>query len=286
MRKLLLLSFCLLSVIGYGQILNKNYTWNDLEILMTNCKSPACQASTIYTTHSYHIESDTVINSKMYSVFIDIVYNYGGHYSDTVGYIREDIQSRKTYFLYKYSKDETLLYDFSLTIGDVFNAKTFWGGWEYDTVTNIDSIVYMGQKRLTITLTNGNNSLDWIEGIGSKQGFLYTNYYHGTLLCLTSDSELLYKNDAGYDDCIIALYENLDDVPIQNEVKIYPNPAFGSIKVEKDKTIESIKLLDLYGHILAQYKPNQKSYVISLSALDKGLYLLNIDSVVRKLIVK
>jgi len=286
MRKLLLLSFCLLSVIGYGQILNKNYTWNDLEILMTNCKSPACQASTIYTTHSNHIESDTVINSKIYGVLIDNVYNYGGHYSDTVGYIREDIQSRKTYFLSKYAKDEILLYDFSLSIGDIFNAKTFWGGSEYDTVTNIDSIVYMGQKRLTITLTNGNNSLDWIEGIGSKQGFLYTNYYHGTLLCLTSDMELLYKNDAGYDGCIIALYENLDDEPIQNKLKIYPNPATDYIRVEKDKPIESIKILDLYGHILAQYKPNQKSFVISLSGIKKGLYLINIDSEIEKLIVK
>jgi hypothetical protein len=252
---------------------------------MTNCKSPACQASTIYTTHSFHIGSDTVLNSKIYNVLIDTLYNYAGHYSNTAGYIREDIQSKKTYFLSKYAKDEILLYDFSLAMGDVIKVKTIWGS-EYDTVSKIDSIVYMGQKRLTITLTNGYNSLDWIEGIGSKQGFLYTNYYPGTLLCLTSYSELLYKNDAGYDDCIIALYEKIDDVPIQNKVKIYPNPASDYIKVEKDKTIESIKILDLYGHVLAQYKPNQKSYVISLSPLDKGLYLINIDSAIRKLIVK
>lgn len=265
MRNFLLLSFCLLSVIGYGQIINKNYTWNDLDIELTTCKSPTCQNGARYITHSFHIGNDTLINSKLYGFLIDTVYAYGNIFSFQVGFIREDTGIKKTYLISQYSKDEILLYDFSLKIGDVFNVKSNWGG-DF-TVTNIDSIVYMGQKRLTISLSNGYLSIDWIEGIGSKQGFLYTNYYHGTLLCLKSNSELLFKNDAGYDDCIITIIDNLSDLPIQNEVKIYPNPASGYIRVEKDKTIESIKILDLFGHLLVQFKPNQKSYVILLSGL-------------------
>jgi hypothetical protein len=285
MRNFLLLLFCLLSVVVVnGQIINERYTWNDLEIKQTTCKSAACQYSTIYITHSFHIEYDEVINSKLYGVLIDTVYAYGNIYSEAVGFIREDITTKKTYFLSKYSQDEILLYDFSLKMGDVFNINSFWGG--AFTVTNIDSIVYMGQKRLTISLTDGYRSFDWIEGIGSKQGFLYTNYYNGTLLCLTSNTELLFKNDAGYDDCIITIIDNLNDEPYQNEVKIYPNPASEYIRVEKDKTIGSIKIVDLYGNVLAQYKPDQKSFVISLSGIDKGLYLVNIDSEIRKLLVK
>jgi hypothetical protein len=284
MRNILLFSLCLFCVIGYGQIINKNYTWNDLEIVMTTCKSPACQNKIIYFTHSYHIGNDTVINSRMYNILIDTLYSFGGQYGNIAGFIREETEMKKTYFLSVYSQDEILLYDFSLKMGDVFNTKTFWGS-EYDTVTNIDTNVYLGQKRLTISLTNGFESLDWIEGIGSKQGFLYINYYNGTLLCLKSDSGLLYKNDAGYDDCIITLFDNLNDFPVQNEVKIYPNPASDYIKVEKDKRIESIKIMDLNGHLLAQYKPHQKSFIISLSFMDKGFYLINIDSEIKKLIV-
>jgi hypothetical protein len=286
MRKFIFLSFCLLSVTIYGQIINKKYTWNDLEIERTTCKSPACQNNAIYITHSYHIGTDTVINSKIYTALIDTIYEYLGQHGNIAGFIREDLGIKKTYFLPKYTQDEILLYDFSLALGDVINLKLF-GDLDYDfTVTNIDSIVYMGQKRLKITLFSKYTWFDWIEGIGSIQGFLYANYFEGTLLCLTSNSGLLYKNDAGYDDCIITLLDNINDEPIQNEVKIYPNPASDYIRIEKDKTIVSIKILDLYGHILSQYKPDQKSFVVPLSNMDKGFYLINIDSAIKKLIVK
>jgi len=225
MRNFLLLSLCLISVIVNGQIINKNNTWNDLEIELTACKGPACQNGARYTTHSYHIGTDTLINSKIYSVLIDTIYAYGSHYGDTVGFIREDIGTKKTYFISRHSKDEIVLYDFSLAMGDVANVKTYWGGSEYDTVTNIDSIVYMGQKRLTITLTNAYRSLDWIEGIGSKQGFLYINYYNGTLLCLTSNNELIYKNDAGYIDCILTIIDNLNTGNLVLIQSLQPNQA-------------------------------------------------------------
>jgi hypothetical protein len=289
MRKILLFTFCFIHFTGYGQLLNKNSVWNDLDRLMLLCKSTECSGE-IDNTHSYHLGRDTVINSDTFSVLIDTLYNAlpytGVEISGSIaGSIRENADTKKIYFVPKNSSEEILLYDFSLVVGDTFSVKSNWHQGEY-SVTMVDSIAYLGHKRLTITITNDLKSYNWIEGVGSKQGFLYINYYDGTLLCVNDSNNLIYKNDSDYDCIKTGSLDAISETSAQNDLKVFPNPATDNVSIEKNSMIKLIEIYDLCGNKLACYSPNQNSYRITFTSLKKGIYLFKIDSEIKKLIIE
>ena len=295
MRKILLFASCFISSISFSQMLNKNYVWNDLEGLFPLCKSTECSGP-FYSTHSYHLGKDTTINSKTYNVLIDTLYytrpSAGSFVQGVdvmlVGSIREDVAMKKVYFMSSNTKSEILLYDFSLSLGNVFNIRSgcVFNDSVYN-VTNIDSTVYLGHKYLTITIANSYSSYNWIEGIGSKQGFLYFNESCPvrTLLCVKSNNDLLYKNDLGY-DCIKSENVRINQVAVQSDLKVYPNPANEYIVIEQNRQIKSINIIDLYGHSLAQFNPKTSLYRISLTNFQKGIYFIKIDNTINKLIIE
>lgn len=66
------------------------------------------------------------------------------------------------------------------------------------------------------------------------------------------------------------------DIPVNNEISLYPNPAsdFLSIKNLSDKEILKIELLNLSGQELREY--NTDHNYISLSGLNDGMYILRV----------
>ncbi len=298
MKKILLLSICFISIHAFGQMLNTNKVWNDLDVKYPICKSSEClkAISEVKSTISYHLGNDSIINAMTYNSLIDS--NYSLNYSDEVevygseiGFVREDTAQKKVFFLPENSTQEALIYDFSLSVGNKFFLKTFY----YNDTLNVvsrDSIIYSGHKRLVITLNNDYASLNWIEDIGSIQGFLY--YYNtfgsldsNLLLCVKANDETVYQNNKNYSCFYFKNTINaIDESSAQPGLKLFPNPAHDNLTIVQNEIIGSIEILDVYGRKLTQYYPGRTTYSISLTGLQKGIYFIKVDAFIKKLLIE
>jgi hypothetical protein len=283
--KQLVLFLLLSSFILNAQILDKSNVWHEMETRYIVCKSPKCEKDIQVITNIYSIEKDTTISNKIYSKIKDTIFYSDGKYTlSTPGCIRQD--GKKVYFRPS-SLDELLIYDFSLQIGNTFSTYS-----QLYTVTSVDSIIINGNKYLQIQLIDmddaiaeRNDTLQWIEGIGAKEGFLYPINAEGLLLCFYNNSGLVYQNNKGY-ECkeISAGVKTKNNLA---QIRLYPNPSNGFVNIEGISRIESVQLFDIYGKKIMERKQNSDSSILlNLANLPKGIYFIKTNSITKKLIIK
>ncbi|MEI7594167.1 MAG: T9SS type A sorting domain-containing protein [Bacteroidota bacterium] len=189
---------------------------------------------------------------------------------------------------------EYLLYDFSLNIGDYFDAHMFTVQKTFRfKVAKKDSIDLNTKKHLRLQLTPfdtvgsdtnqywGNkmdNSFYWIEGVGSSFGPLYNNM---PLYSSIEDSSYIVcfqTNDTleiGDDLCSFLLPTN----SIQsNEANIYPNPTNNiiNISLENNHIPCSIEIYNLQGVLKYIYQATTLQTQISNSELENGINIIKI----------
>ena len=260
-------------------MLDKSKRWNVLHVMIPikDCKC----AGVFRETHSYSLGKDSIMKGKVYHELFDSVINvnsYGNptNYSELIGYIAES--DKKIYMINRniYQPNENLLYDFNLSVGDTFKSQYF-----NHILIKIDSSEYYNKKYRTFHFAD---SLVWIEGIGSTSGFINNYNYPDTLLCVSENDTLIYKNNLGY-DCVIAVnIDNIEEMNNPNDFKIYPNPTSEKIFIESNKIINRINLTDIYGKLIYQCFPEALNYTLSLSSIEKGIYFVRINDHVRKII--
>jgi hypothetical protein len=61
-----------------------------------------------------------------------------------------------------------------------------------------------------------------------------------------------------------------------NQLKVYPNPAFDMLVIENSLTISRILVLDIQGKLILQEYPNAQSVTIETAHYLNGIYLLQI----------
>ena len=120
-----------------------------------------------------------------------------------VGLFRED--GRKVFSRSSETEEETMLYDFSLEVGETYHHP-FYGDFK---VTKVGDIVVNNEHLKTISF-NGSEEPDWIEGIGSLNSLIwepvvlpgmffeeiaYVNYSDGYV-----EWETIYEHDYKYGD--------------------------------------------------------------------------------------
>ena len=173
---------------------------------------------------------------------------------------------------------ETLLYDFTASVGDTLcfghpgncfvldsismvqiggiDRRKFWFGLEYDG---------SGNPRTKET---------WIEGIGSDYGLLWSGYYGvydgwHCLLCFHQYGELVWQNPE-YNTCSYpydAVEENKD-----SEIALYPNPVRDRVVIEGIEVAE----VEVYNTLGQMVKTIQGTNEITVADLPQGVYLLRI----------
>lgn len=74
-----------------------------------------------------------------------------------------------------------------------------------------------------------------------------------------------------YDGSTTGLYDNEEN----KSILFYPNPAHDYIRLSISDA-ESIKIIDLSGHLVSETKNLQAKNIIDVSSLDKGMYVLDI----------
>jgi len=141
----------------------------------------------------YHQSIDTIINTKTYSKIL-----YG---TSPSFFVREDTIAKKVYVKNNATATETLLYDFSLVVGDTFYLSS---GLRM-TATNVDSMNTLQGYRKTIFLvdSSGSLSLQFVESIGNTiDPFLNNVFYTDPvpqLVCSYQDSiQQLYSCGCAY----------------------------------------------------------------------------------------
>lgn len=126
---------------------------------------------------------------------------------------------------------------------------------------------------------------DVIDGIGSINGLLGRSCLQlpsgteGFFRCFQS-ATLNYS--AVGEDC---LPTSLDEIA-ESEIKIYPNPTTGLIKIETDQNFSTIKIFDVAGRLLLDRNFTNE---IEIGAFVSGIYFLELggkDGIYRKKIIK
>jgi hypothetical protein len=261
MKKIILLFFILAGTIHlhgqeYVPLLDTTKVWNIFE-------------NWIYfgNTYPHYLERCDTDTTR----FI-IKKEWHSQHIEELGYLFEDTVSQKVFYT-NVNGDEVLLYDFSLSEGDVF---------EYMLVTKVDSIQLLDSSfRKRIVFEDG-HYYSWIEGIGSDMGgLLWTDWYfkkhipEAWFLCYYENDSLLYIDDY-FDTCNINFVntETIDELLIP---KIYPNPFSQKLSISFENPVfgekHEIMIKALDGRVVYEETLNS-DISLDLSFLSKGIYLL------------
>jgi hypothetical protein len=86
--------------------------------------------------------------------------------------------------------------------------------------------------------------------------------------------------------CIEILGE-LNEWEDQSQLSIYPNPSTGEVVLTSDSSIEQVvNVFDTFGKLCATIMKSSTSKQIDLSYLGEGVYFVQVENEVRKLVIK
>ena len=226
-----------------------------------------------YSNYVNWCSGDTIIGDVRYMKIMGTL-NDGYPHLFTV--LREE--DGKVWKRHLNTSEETLLYDFTASVGDTLcfgepgasfvldsismvqiggvDRRKFWFGLEYDG---------LGNPRAKET---------WVEGIGSDYGLLWSGYYGvydgwHCLLCFHQYGELVWQNPE-YNTCFYpydAVEENKD-----SEISVYPNPVRDRVVIDGIEVAE----VEVYNTLGQMVKIIQGTNEISVADLPQGVYLLRI----------
>lgn len=226
---------------------------------------------------SLKVEGTIETNGYIYSKIIRSSDSLNNEWINTNIRLRQD-SSSKIYILE--NGNESVLYDFSLIIGDTFYIES----WDCEIiVTNIDSVqLNNGEKRKRLFLNNsvhpGEPPLEWIEGIGSQFGLTeYRGVYcaidlNNKLLCFYNNQELLYP--ANPPNCFETITSAIEPLSANSKVQIMPNPFNNNIFLY-NKSENSIIEFRVYSNLGVEINSKlctQQINQINLEKLIPGAY--------------
>ncbi len=233
----------------------------------------------------YYILGDTVVNSidykKVYKRwwqydFCTLTQPYTNY--QLFSLIREDTLNRKVYSTGNNiiwgtsggyacpSDNDTLIYDFDLQIGDTVNT----------CVTGLKTITFISQPNFwrSSTTFHTNSGVELYEGVGSMFGlFEYLEF----ALSGGVDPQLAHYCIGNLANCGLTVSE---EEYFTSNVKIYPNPTNGIIKIEFDESRvnNQFYIYNVSGKLMEKKYINSKTSTLNVSHLAEGIYYYKIVS--------
>ena len=191
---------------------------------------------------------------------------------------RQDTLTRKAYLVLPGQTNDTLLYDFSLYVGDtllsIVNDFTL-GCANYNVINRIDSVLVGG---VYCQWQQFNNCVDgYVEGVGSLndpfQSHMITEGSYN-LVCLKRDTSVIYDQTAYGAFCNIfsGIYEKSE-----LNFEVFPSPAkdYFELKFLHNDNAKSIKVFNSFGRRVYS-ESNLHGNQISTEFWDEGIYLINV----------
>ena len=205
-------------------------------------------------------------------------YTLSYYYGNYKGAIRQDISARKVYFT-EISGEESLLYDFSLDVGDTL-SESYNSMTGSNKVSRIDSVLVGGvyHKRFWLTYIQGGwNLIDYvsiIEGIGSTYGLLFMLQppfeHYGQNVCVRINETAVYP--AGTLAC-----ENISSVSEMNETITFsfsPNPLqdISTLQVSDAFADASLFIFSGTGKEVQHQQLTHTTATVDRKKLEEGIY--------------
>lgn len=269
---------------NYYPLVQENNEWNVLQVIFEGGNP----WDTSFYTQTYKISGDTIVNNqdfkKIYKSEEEIPVNWIYE-----GSIREE--DEKVWYVSHFNNEERLIYDFTLNVGDTMEFQD----QPYMVVDSITfhEIAGIERKHIYFSYIDFSPYKElWIEGIGSNYGVLSSGSGGSVggwtwFLCMSENGELIYMNP-DYNSCFLIGTKINETKSL--DFNIFPNPTTGLLKIEKlnNVTINSIRLVDLYGQTKKTFENNQT--FLDLTEIAPGLYMLIIDTenelLKKKIIIK
>lgn len=280
----LLLMTCFL-LTGFGQAYQPFPTSN----AMWRENSGGFQCSCCYD-YQYTITGDTVINTltyhKLQKTGVKYLDDWIGNCSSNIAYVinqyagcfRNDSTSKKVFFVYPMTSNDTLLYDFNLSIGDTVPPSPLNNNGNFlNVVTDIDSVFLGGVYLKRFKLDSCWQQVYYIEGIGSTHGLLsptmcpFEAMYN--LQCFTKNSITVYPDSTTTCSIVTSLNET---IPI-NHFSIFPNPTTGKLYITTNVQSYDISIFNMTGQLIQKRNFNSNSTLLDISNLPTGLFLIQLS---------
>jgi hypothetical protein len=264
------------------------------EVFWNDTSENKSSTQTIYEKFIINGE-DTSINGKIYKkvyLFYDTVFNINT--ALYIGGIREE--NKKIYYIgdsvrrgkpFIFSNQETLLFDFSISIGDTLpTSQSTACNFDYPfQVTGIDTVMIGNKLRKVFKFYPP--EVEWVEGIGSIEG-QFTGLlcavlpipikwsYGNNLICFKQNDTIVYFNNQ-FPECM-PLNVPAKSAIIENII-ISPNPAtnYLTLKVDNFQLLPfTFQLYDMQGRLQLTGKTGNTQTEINVATLPRGLYVLKI----------
>ncbi|MEJ6588894.1 MAG: T9SS type A sorting domain-containing protein [Crocinitomicaceae bacterium] len=180
-----------------------------------------------------------------------------------------------------YDTVEYLIMDLSLELGDNF---TVFGAWGETDISTVDSVYYMfGLKHVRTTYQHWSNdqSLTFIEGVGTNYGLSYMHDHYNMCPCLISiekDNDEIYLNNA-CNPPIVDINENKE-----GKVVLFPNPAKNNISINNLNFQGAYNISNVLGVVMMSGTYGSSSLSIDVGGLKKNIYFIEIDGLILKFI--
>ncbi len=278
---------------SYQPFIQENVTWQNMYIDAGSIH--------IYSGGLHYYIGDTVSVSGVtyhelntYALVPATPYRYD-FYIDTTskgsfGLIREDIAARKVYHMDVNGGPESILFDFSLAVGDTL-LPCYINVYQPLIVTSIQWETFLdGSTRRQWVFDNGFN---YTESLGSSQGYFVPmqmglGFYY-TQGCHTVDSLPLYPtvlNSPITDRCYTYLHQQI--LPAAPAIRVYPNPAQKYLTIERpQETRAPLVLYNAIGQVVLSTVLEARQETVALGTLPAGWYTYRIgERVVGMLVVE
>lgn len=256
-------------------------------------QSNACR---VHYHFNYYFDGDTLINSeiyhKVYRSEVDSVvdWNLGSLPpmidSGYVGALRDDSAANQSFFVFRDTEEDSLLFDYNLEIGD--SLRGCMVAWDYQRpiVTSIDSVLIDGSFRnrwnFSEIQARGPEFPYFIEGVGSSVGLFEHVWSYNidfrlrNLVCVKYGNDVIFQTD--YESSYGCNFVSTGD-ELSNDfgLTLYPNPTNGSFFIcsESSKSME-ITVFNLMGQEVYSRTNVKSNEVIELGNVETGIYLVKV----------
>ena len=240
-----------------------------------------------FTNFIDYIQGETTINGLQYFKIFRSGYYYQipdptqtyYYFNDFHGYLRE--ANNKWYTLL--GNQDTLLYDFTLQVGDTVKSAFTYTDGELILINAIDSVMVgtVYKKRFHLNFQTGGGTEYIIEGIGATSGLFENMYFFewfSDLLCFAVNGQSVWGLPTA--DCELNVGLNDAQSIVQN-CSVYPNPAEDKITVTFPGKFRgaSLSILDPIGRVVFhQVDIMTEQVTIPVTTFSSGIYLVRIEN--------